>query len=113
MCYNSLGDSLKKKTNKSTTKKVKKTKKSTSKPKSTKQEIVINVLNHFLNPKARIISNKEKKELLTKYNINEGNLPKIFETDPLVKALKAKKGDVIEFIRNDGTGEYLYYRLVI
>ncbi len=78
-----------------------------------KKEIEIDVLKHFLNPKARVLKKEEKEEILKKYNISENALPKIFATDPLAKSLKAKIGDVIEFERDDGTGKYLFYRLVV
>ncbi|MEO2154184.1 MAG: DNA-directed RNA polymerase subunit H [Nanoarchaeota archaeon] len=72
------------------------------------------VKNHRLFPEARILNEKEVKELLSKYKIKKEHLPKILEKDPLVKVLGAKKGDVIEIKRKSLiTGESTYYRLVI
>ena len=72
------------------------------------------ILDHVFVPKARILSKEEVEELLKKYKITKGMLPKILETDPVVVELGAKKGDVIEFIRNSPiAGKSIYYRVVI
>ena len=70
---------------------------------------------HELVPKARVLNEKEVEELLKKYNLkSKSQLPKIFEKDPLVKICNAKKGDVLEIIRESPTAkEAYYYRLVI
>jgi len=77
------------------------------------KKIEIDVLNHVLTPKVRVLSKKEKGEVIKFYNAKEEDFPKIYDNDPLVIALKAKVGDMLEIKRNDGTGEYLYYRIVI
>ncbi len=65
-------------------------------------------------PKCRILSEKEVEELLKKYHLTKEQLPRILESDPVVKELGAKKGDVIEFIRNSPiSGKSLYYRVVV
>ena len=70
---------------------------------------------YFLTPPAKILSEKEKAALFEKYGITqpEREMPLILSTDPVVVALKAKKGDVIEFTRSDYTGKYKYYRYVV
>ena len=78
-----------------------------------KKNIKIDVLKHFLNPKMEVMDKKEVGELLKTYNITLEQLPLIYETDPAVKALNAKKGDVIKIYRKDQTKDYLYYRLVV
>jgi DNA-directed RNA polymerase subunit H len=70
----------------------------------------INVLKHKLVPKHRILS--EKEELLKKYNVSLDKLPKILITDPVVKALNAKIGDVIEIERDFEGFKSIYYRVV-
>ena len=73
-----------------------------------------NVLEHELVPKHEILSEEEKKELLKKYNITEKQLPKILASDPVVKAIGAKPGDVIRIIRNSHVaGRSVYYRIVV
>ena len=72
------------------------------------------ILEHVFVPKARILSEEEVKELLKKYKIKKSSLPRILETDPMVVELGAKKGDVIEFIRNSPiAGKSIYYRVVV
>lgn len=73
----------------------------------------INPIGHFLVPNARKLNEQEKEELLTKLGKNINALPKIYETDPVVISLEAKKDDIIEFERNDFGIKYKYYRVVI
>ena len=73
----------------------------------------IDVSKHELVPKHEVISEKEKEELIKKYGSLK-NFPRIYSTDPQVKLLKAKPGDVIKITRfNEVTGESIYYRVVI
>lgn len=71
------------------------------------------MLAHKLVPKMRILSEKEKGQLLKKYDVTENKLPKIYSSDPAAQALGAKLGDVMEIERNDLTGKYNFYRIVI
>jgi DNA-directed RNA polymerase subunit H len=64
-------------------------------------------------PKFRILSEKEKEQILDRFSISEEKLPKILTSDPIVKKMQAKHGDVLE-IRRASTvaGESIYYRIV-
>ena len=74
----------------------------------------INILEHNLVPKFRILSDGDKAEMLAKFKITESNLPKIFDSDPVVKTIEAKAGDVLEIIReSEVAGETTYYRYVV
>ena len=69
---------------------------------------------HRLVPKHTKMSEKAIKDLLKKYNILKTQLPKIFASDPVIKMLDAKVGDVIEIERDSPTsGKAKYYRVVI
>ena len=69
---------------------------------------------HSLTPKHIKLSEKEKGEVLEKYNITVNELPKILKNDPAIQKLGAKPGDVIKVIRNSPTaGEAIFYRGVI
>ena len=73
-----------------------------------------NILEHRLVPKHEILSEKEKEELLKKYRIELKHLPRILSTDPVVKAIGAKPGDVLRIIRKSPTaGKTVYYRVVV
>lgn len=74
----------------------------------------INVLGHRLVPRHRILTEDEKRELLERYKITVKDLPKILITDPMVKAIGANIGDVIEIERISPTaGISYYYRYVV
>ena len=75
----------------------------------------INILNHELVPKHVILTGEQKKKVMKMYGIKKLNqFPKILESDPVIKLLKAKPGDLIKIIRkSDITGESAYYRIVI
>ena len=71
-------------------------------------------MDHVLVPQCRILKEKDVEESLKKYCTSKENLPKISVDDPVVKELGAKKGDVIEFVRNSPiSGKALYYRVVV
>ncbi|MBO3762834.1 MAG: DNA-directed RNA polymerase subunit H [Thermoproteota archaeon] len=79
-----------------------------------KDNLGFNPLSHELSPKYEILSEEERISLLKTYRIKPSNLPKILDSDPAVKALGAKPGDIIKIIRkSDLAGESVYYRLVI
>lgn len=74
----------------------------------------INILQHELVPKHRILNEEEKQELYKKYGIKPKDLPKISLKDPAVKAIEGELHDVIEITRKSSTaGEAKYYRLVV
>lgn len=74
----------------------------------------IDIFQSALVPKQEILPEAEKKSLLEQMRITESQLPKIKLTDPAVKALDAKKGDVIRIERKSPTaGEHIYYRIVV
>ncbi|MCD6575560.1 MAG: DNA-directed RNA polymerase subunit H [Nanoarchaeota archaeon] len=82
--------------------------------KSKKEEKPIDIFKSRLVPECRVLSEDEEKKLLEQYNISKRQLPLIFSTDPVVKALGAKVGNVIEFTRKSKTaGLSKYYRVVV
>ncbi|KAA0008785.1 MAG: DNA-directed RNA polymerase subunit H [Thermoplasmata archaeon] len=73
-----------------------------------------NILDHELVPEHVILSKEEAEEVLKKFNIKPEQLPKILTTDPVVKAIGAKKGDIIKVIRKSKTAlKSVVYRLVV
>jgi len=64
-------------------------------------------------PKFKVLSGEEKKQVLERFKTTDEKLPKILESDPVVKKLGAKEGDVLEIVRSsDVSGDSLYYRIV-
>ena len=75
---------------------------------------MVKILEHVLVPKHEIISEEEKNSLLQSLKITEQQLPKILSSDPVVKAINAKPGDVLRITRTSPVaGEVVYYRLVV
>ena len=73
----------------------------------------IDIFKNRLVPKCKVLSEEEVTALLEKYDITKEQLPRILTKDPVVKALSAKSGDVIEIDRNSRTaGLSKFYRLV-
>jgi len=73
-----------------------------------------NIMNHKLVPVHMIISEKERGELLMKYNIEPNKLPKILDTDPVSIYIGAKPGQILKIIRKSHTAkEAVSYRLVV
>ncbi|NPE07023.1 MAG: DNA-directed RNA polymerase subunit H [Asgard group archaeon] len=72
------------------------------------------IFTHNLVPEHVICPEEELKGLLEKYNIKRRHLPKIFASDPAVKAVGAKPGQVVKIFRHsEVAGESIAYRLVV
>ncbi|VVB56608.1 DNA-directed RNA polymerase subunit H [uncultured archaeon] len=69
-------------------------------------------LTHELIPPHVVLSAEQKAKVLEKYRATETQFPKILATDPALRGLDAKAGDLIQIKRKDFTGEYHYYRMV-
>jgi DNA-directed RNA polymerase subunit H len=72
------------------------------------------ILGHKLVPDHTILSEKEKKELLEKYDIRPDQLPRILATDPACQSIGAKPGQIVKITRKSPTAKFsTAYRLVI
>ena len=72
----------------------------------TKTEMSINITNHkYYFPHIKV-DDTTKNNLLNKYG---KHLPIILKTDPVVRYLNFKKGDILKIIRQNN---YIHYRLV-
>ncbi|RAP48053.1 MAG: DNA-directed RNA polymerase subunit H [Methanosphaera sp. rholeuAM74] len=71
------------------------------------------ILQHDLVPEHVILSDEEAQEVLDDLNINIEQLPKILPSDPVVKVIGAKVGDVLKITRKSETaGVFVAYRSV-
>ena len=71
------------------------------------------ILLHELVPDHVILSESEIKKLFKDQDFNQEQLPKIKIDDPIVKAIDAKIGDILEITRKSLTaGTFVTYRLV-
>jgi DNA-directed RNA polymerase subunit H len=75
---------------------------------------VFEIFDHDLVPKHEILKDKERKTVLAQYKIQPYQMPQIKATDPAVKAIGARPGDVLRIIRKSATaGEHIAYRYVV
>lgn len=69
---------------------------------------------HNFVPKHILLTEKQKEEFFKKFKVSIIDLPRILSSDPVVKSIGAKAGDVIKIIRKSQTaGEVTYYRVVV
>ena len=93
--------------------------KKTSKPKSEnqtkpKKESKSKKIEHVLIPKHTKLNDKQKKDMLEKYNISLEQLPRIFIDDPAIADLDLTTDDVIRIDRSSPTAGIAYfYRRVV
>ncbi|MGQ9720998.1 MAG: DNA-directed RNA polymerase subunit H [Candidatus Jordarchaeum sp.] len=75
---------------------------------------ILNIFDHYLVPKHEIAEPQEYSKILEKYNIKKEDLPWIRVSDPAVKAIGVKAGDIIKIIRDSKTaGKTIIYRYVV
>ncbi len=75
---------------------------------------VFDIFEHALVPLHEILTEKEKSQLLALYKVKPYQIPQVKSTDPAVKAIGAKPGDVLRIIRKSQTaGEHIAYRYVV
>ncbi len=74
----------------------------------------ITVIKHEFIPTHELMAEEEVEKLLNKYSVKKRQLPKISRTDPAIRHLSAKRGDVMRIYRNSPTaGRAIYYRMVV
>lgn len=82
--------------------------------KTEEKKPAFDILAHSYNPKFEILTPEDTEKMLEHYGITRFQLPKILQTDPVVKILEAKLNDVIKIIRKSPTaGESIFYRVVV
>jgi len=75
---------------------------------------VFDLFEHKLVPKHEILAQKEVEQLLAEYRVQPYQLPQIKSSDPSVKAIDAKPGDIVRIIRKSPTaGIHIAYRYVV
>lgn len=73
----------------------------------------IEISRHVLVPKHILLSDEEKEKIVKKYG-DIKLFPRILITDPAIRHLKPKVGDLIKIVRKSVTaGETVYYRVVV
>ncbi|MBS3118818.1 DNA-directed RNA polymerase subunit H [Candidatus Woesearchaeota archaeon] len=71
------------------------------------------VSDHVLVPKHTKLGDKEREQVLERYNIRPMDLPKISIDDPAIATLEVKSGDIIKITRkSESAGEAIFFRVV-
>jgi len=74
----------------------------------------INIMDNEFVPQHTILTEEESNQLLQKYNVTYDKLPLILESDPVVKIIDAKPGDIIKIVREySPAGKSVFYRYVV
>lgn len=75
---------------------------------------VFDIFEHKLVPKHEILTKEEREQVLAQYRVQPYQLPQIKASDPAVKAIGAKPGDILRIVRKSPTaGEHIAYRYVV
>jgi DNA-directed RNA polymerase subunit H (RpoH/RPB5) len=77
-------------------------------------ELMVNILEHDLQPKFRLLSAKEVEEYFNSYTNKIRDMPKILDSDPVARYFGAKVKDIFEIVRpSTTTCESIIYRIVV
>ncbi len=72
------------------------------------------IFKHDLVPTHEILPQEEREKLLAEFRVEAFQLPLIRASDPAVRAIGAKPGDVVRVVRESATaGRYVAYRYVV
>ena len=73
-----------------------------------------NLYEHVLVPRHEIVASDEREKLLNEYRVQPYQLPRLKASDPAVKAIGAKPGDIVKITRESpSAGKYLSFRYVV
>ncbi|KAL5059227.1 hypothetical protein RYX36_030831 [Vicia faba] len=59
-------------------------------------DLLVNITKHVLKPKHQILTDKQKRNLLKKYDIQEKQLPRMLQTDAIARYYGLQRGQVLK-----------------
>ncbi|KAL9237923.1 hypothetical protein vseg_012416 [Gypsophila vaccaria] len=76
-------------------------------------DLLVNITKHVLKPRHRVLTAKEKEELLKKYNLEEKQLPRMSVKDAIARYYGLEKGQVVKVMyTGEITQSHVTYRCV-
>lgn len=80
----------------------------------TDEELLINVIDHYLVPKHIVLTDEEASQYLKEYKLDKENLMRIYTGDPIAKYYNIKPRQIVKIIRPSITaGEEIALRLCV
>ena len=77
-------------------------------------ELLVDITEHKLVPQHVVLTPQEKKELLARYRLKPGQLPRIQVIDPVARYLGLVPKQVVKIISPSETaGRYITYRICV
>ncbi|ESW34110.1 hypothetical protein PHAVU_001G125200 [Phaseolus vulgaris] len=59
-------------------------------------DLLVNITKHVLKPKHQVLTDRQKKNLLKKFNIEEKQLPRMLQTDAIARYYGLERGQVVK-----------------
>jgi DNA-directed RNA polymerase I, II, and III subunit RPABC1 len=77
-------------------------------------ELMVNILEHDLQPKFRLLTKKESEEYFETFQNKKREMPRVFDSDPVSRYFGAKSGDIFEVTRPSVTTvDAITFRIVV
>jgi DNA-directed RNA polymerase subunit H (RpoH/RPB5) len=77
-------------------------------------ELMVNILEHDLQPKFRLLNKKEVEEYFNTFQNKKREMPRILDSDPVARYFGAKNGSILEITRPSVTTiDAITYRIVV